>query len=206
RSSGSHTPAGHEVHPSRSRAQTLAGWEEALALAAERPAACRDPDAGLEERAEGEEAGEQARGLTREDLHRLREPGPGSGDDVGTPVAVDVARGDANALRDTERVPEEAPDQAAVLPGEDLHVGELGGGAGHDVGLPVAVDVACSDRDAARVLGWVGQEALEQAQVCAGEGLHVRARARPRDDVGEVVTVDVPRGHVDTSRVAREGE
>src|SRR5262249_44054152 len=87
-------------------------------------------------------------------------------------------------------------------PAEDLHVrATTRAGAGDDVGLAVAVDVAGCHRHAAVEVDVVGHEAHQQRPVLAAEDLDLRPTpgAGADDDVRGAVAVDVGRGDVDAA-------
>src|SRR5207245_2763787 len=102
--------------------------------------------------------------------------GPGSGDDVGLAVAVQVGGRDEDSAAKRRVVGVETPQGPGDLgrrgPVEDAHVGPAAGaGPCDDVRLPVAGDVAGGDMDSTAERGIVGVEAIERGAGLAVEDL-----------------------------------
>jgi len=127
----------------------------------------------------------------------------GTGDDLGQAVAVDVARGDEHSARERRRIGVEAGNLVdAACETECAHVRTAAGSCGgDDVGQAVAVDVARGDADAAVERGIVGVEARDLVQPSSqAERAHVRvAAARPGDDIGQPVTINISARHEHTT-------
>src|SRR5207237_3832771 len=88
------------------------------------------------------------RAVEPEDAHLWAAARAGAGDDLLLAIAVDVARGHADAAEEPGGIGEEPADGHAVGP-EDAHLGPATlAGAGDDLVADGAVDVATGDGDA----------------------------------------------------------
>src|SRR5262245_22476442 len=135
--------------------------------------------------------------------------GPGRADDeVSDAVTVDIAAGHADSAG-VARERQEALNQAAVGPTEDLEVATRGPyRADDDVLLPVAVDIPSGHAHAAPEAN-EGQEAHHQTTIGAIEDLHVAAHAAGQnadDHIVDAVIVDVAGADADAAAKAREGQ
>src|SRR5690606_8699125 len=108
----------------------------------------RDENAAGETRVVCEEGAQDRARVAAEDLHVRPGAGPGARDDVGTPVAVHVARGHGDAAAERRVVGEEGGGFGPGRATEYLHVRTAArAGAGHDVRVAIAVDVAGGNVD-----------------------------------------------------------
>src|SRR5262249_21857399 len=118
----------------------------------------RHAHAAAEVRVVGEEAGPRGAPLAAEHLDVRAAAGPGPRDDLGAAVLVEVPGGDVDAAGEGRGVGQEAGDRCRIDAAERLHVrSAAGAGAGDDVGVLVAVDVADGDVDAAAEALVVGE-------------------------------------------------
>ena len=127
---------------------------------------------------------------------------PGSGDDVGAAIAVDVAGGDVDAV--DAGIRSEVGEDADVDAAERQHLSAERARRGDDVDAAIAVDVAGGD--VARRRERAGRREIRRRASAAPTPLRTRTAppiAGARDDVGAAVTRDVAGRHRDAAGVER---
>src|SRR5262249_29207414 len=136
--------------------------------------------------------------------------GPGTADDVGAAIAIEITGRHAHAAAEGGAEGEEVAEELSRGSAEDAHLRQAARvGATDDVGPAIAVDVAGGHVRAAREQRREREEVAEHREGLAVEDAHLRRRAGARGakDVGHTVAADVADGHANTASEARgEGE